>query len=168
MRQCVIAALLLVTTIPAFAWEYASTPDKMGRGDTRTAVTSSENQVSLKPPYAGAQRARLLVIDRGGKRTDVIFALEKGQILCHSYSCDVSVRFDDQPSRAWGANKPSDGSSNLIFLDMEPIFVVQAIRAKKVLIEVTLYQNGNQVFEFPVGPLEGKWIGGSEQVKKRN
>jgi len=132
-------------------WGYAKAEDKMTGGTTYHAIVLSTNTVDFDFPYQGSQNARLhLRIDpKYGK--DVIFSLEKGQILCNSYEdCTVLVRFDDEKPMKFSAAEPADHSSETVFIENYSKFVGEMMKAKTVRISANIYQQGSPVFEFDV------------------
>lgn len=136
-------------------WSYSQIADAMSKGTIYHAVVSSTNTVDFKFPYAGAQHARLnLRVDpRNGK--DVIFSIEKGQILCHSYEdCTVLVRFDDEQATNYSAVGAADNSTETIFIRNYDRFIGKTLKAKQVRISTNIYQQGAPVFEFDVSGLD--------------
>lgn len=132
-------------------WNYSSDQDKMTGNSVYGAGVSSTNTVSFDFPYAGAQHGSLDL--RSSKRTgkDVMFSIQKGQILCHSYQdCTVLVRFDDEKPVTYSAVGPADNSTEMIFLRGYDKFVGKLRKAKVVRISVNIYKQGAPVFEFDV------------------
>lgn len=123
----------------------------MGKGVIRQAFVSSSNTVNFDFPYAGAQHATLMLIlhPRAGK--DVMFSIEKGQILCHSYEdCTVLVRFDDEQATNYSAVGTADNSTETIFIRNYDRFIGKMLKAKQVRVSTNIYQQGAPVFEFDV------------------
>lgn len=141
--------------LPGSQWSYSNVANAMSKGTTYHAVVSSTNTVEFKFPYAGAQHARLnLRTDpRNGK--DVIFSIEKGQILCHSYEdCKVLVRFDNEQAINYSAVGAADNSSDVVFIRNYDRFVGKMLKAKQVRISTNIYQEGAPVFEFDVSDFD--------------
>jgi len=137
--------------IPDSQWSYSQLADEMSKGTTYTALVSSSNTVNFDFPYSGEQHAtlRLRIDPRYGK--DVIFSIEKGQILCPSYEgCSVLVRFDDGKASNYTALGTADNSTETIFINNYSKFVENMLKAKKVRISTTIFQQGAPVFEFDV------------------
>jgi hypothetical protein len=123
----------------------------MSKGTKYYAWISSSNTVNFDFPYSGEQHATLaLRIDsRDGKV--VMFKIEKGQILCHSFeTCTVLVRFDDGKSSNYTAIGAADNSTETIFIRNYNKFVENMSKAKRVRISTTIFQQGSPVFEFDV------------------
>jgi hypothetical protein len=136
---------------PGSQWLYSQVADAMSKGTTYHAAVSSKNTVEFDFPYAGAQHATLnLRVDpRYGK--EVIFSIERGQILCHSYEdCTVLVRFDDEKTTNYSAVGAADNSTETIFIRNYDRFVEKMLKAKQVRISTNIYQQSAPVFEFDV------------------
>ena len=137
--------------VPGSQWSYSQVADAMSKGTTYHATVSSTNTVEFDFPYAGAQHATLnLRVDpRYGK--DIIFRIERGQILCRSYEdCTVLVRFDDEKATNYSAVGAADNSTETIFIRNYGRFVEKMLKAKQVRISTNIYQQGAPVFEFDV------------------
>lgn len=133
-------------------WEYSHVADAMSKGSSYHAVVSSTNTVEFKFPYAGVQHARLNLRTHPRYGKDVIFGIEKGQILCHSYEdCTVLVRFDDEQATNYSAVGAASNSTETIFIRNYDRFVGKILKAKRVRISANIYQEGAPVFEFDVG-----------------
>lgn len=127
----------------------------MGRGLAKYASISSVNLVDFDFPYAGAQRARLLLRIHPKYGKDVILSIERGQFLCGIDGCNITVRFDDGKPANYSVTEPADHKTTMLFIDEYSRFVSRLKRAKKLQIEARFYQQGNHVFEFDVSGL--KW-----------
>jgi hypothetical protein len=136
-------------------WTYRVDEDPMTSRKAKYAIIESENTVTFDFPYQGPQRGTLMLRDHPTYGRDVIFSIERGQLLCQSYSdCRIRVRFDEGNPERWNAVGPADNSSTSIFLRNEARFV-QKLRASKALrLQVPVYQEGEPMFEFRVGGLD--------------
>lgn len=133
-------------------WQYVQNEDKMTGGKTYYASVTSSNSVNFAFPYSGLQNATLTLRNDPKYGNDVIFRIEKGQILCTSYDgCNVLVRFDDGKPVTYSANPPADNSSEVIFISNYTKFLGNLKKAKIVRISPTIYQEGAPVFEFDIG-----------------
>ena len=128
-------------------WKYSEYADKMGRGNVKSASTSSVNTVSFKFPYAGVQHAIFTIRSSFTNRYDIMLSIRKGQFLA---SNGVDIRFDDGELQHFSAETPSDHSSELIFISVPLRFVTNLRRANKMLIQATFFQEGTQVFKFNI------------------
>ena len=132
-------------------WMYERDSDAMTSAETVSAMVMSTNTHELGFPYSGAQHAALMLRRHPTHGTDVIFTIERGQILCRTYGdCPVRVRFDDQEPRMLRGNPPADHSSTHVFIPGYKDFVTRLGKAKRLLVEVDLYQEGAPVWEFDV------------------
>lgn len=133
-------------------WMYHVSEDPMSSRKSRFAAIESENTVEFDFPYQGSQHGTLTLRDHPSYGRDVIFSIERGQLLCRSYDdCQVRVRFDEGKAENWNAVGPSDNSTTSIFLRNEARFVQKLRAAKVVRIQVPVYQQGEPMFEFQVG-----------------
>lgn len=139
------------TSTEGLQWTYNASEEQMTGGTRKMASVTSTNTVDFGFPYAGSQNGSLtLRVDpRYGK--DVIFSIERGQILCTSYNgCTVQVRFDDEKPTSFSASSAADHSSESIFLADYGRFLAKMRKAKRVRISPDIYQNGRPVFDFNV------------------
>lgn len=135
----------------AAKWGYEATSDEMTGRTSRRAAIRSENTVNFDFPYQGAQRASLILRTHPSYGRDVIFSIEKGQLLCRSIDrCQVRIRFDEGQPQTWTARPPADHSTTTLFLQGYDRFVQQMRRSEVVRIQPEVYQEGNPVFEFQV------------------
>ncbi|MEW7850047.1 hypothetical protein AB2N08_15235 [Massilia aurea] len=131
-------------------WQYDISEDAMSGKKRYTATVRSSNTASFGFPYSGAQHGTL-TLRAQGKGKDVLFYIERGQILCPSYQgCRALVRFDDEKPIRFAANGPADHSSETIFLSDESSFLNKLKKAKRIRLAVDIYQNGAPAFEFDV------------------
>jgi hypothetical protein len=132
-------------------WSYDVSEEKMTGGKRRIASVESTNMVDFGFPYNGPQNGHLTLRTDPRHGKDVLFRIEKGQILCPSYDgCAVQVRFDDEKPSNFAASGAADHSSEVIFLNDYNRFLAKLRKAKRVRLAVNIYQQGTPVFEFDV------------------
>ena len=137
-------------------WSYSTDGDKVRGGTTYYATTTSTNSISQSFPYDSATTMDMTLRKSPAYGTDVILTISSGQMMCSSYDgCSGSVRFDDGPAQRIEFNGPADHSSEVVFVVGAKSFIAKVRKAKKVVIEKTLYQAGAPQFEFDVRGL--KW-----------
>lgn len=133
-------------------WRYRVDEDPMTSRKSRYASIESENTVDFDFPYQGSQHGTLILRDHPTYGRDVIFSIERGQLLCQSYDdCQIRVRFDEGNPERWNAVGPSDNSNTSIFIRNQARFVQKLRAAKVVRLQVPAYQQGEPMFEFQVG-----------------
>ncbi|QDZ06431.1 zinc-ribbon domain-containing protein [Sphingomonas panacisoli] len=141
---------------PNANWDYSSDVDKVRGGTTFYATTTSTNSISQSAPYDGLTTMSLMVRKSPAYGTDVLLTISSGQMMCPSYEgCSGTVRFDDGKAQRISFNGPADSSSEVVFVVGAKAFLEKLKKAKKVVIEKTLYQAGSPQFEFDVAGL--KW-----------
>lgn len=143
-----------VETVPSTRvdWTTDEYDDDMGRGRVRTAEVRSTNTISLDSPYDGEQHATLIIRKHPAYGTDVIIKIEKGQLLDSEYHSKVLVRFDDDKMLAFSSVGPDDLSSESLFLrgNVGSQFINRMKTAKRLRVQVPVYQGGMQQLEFNV------------------
>jgi hypothetical protein len=148
---------LTITPILGAQWTYARNSDPMGSGTYYVAYVTSLNTIELGYPYGGPQRATLTLLMAPDGSGDVIFEIERGQLLCESYEeCLVSVRFDDGQREYFSALGPSDGSTTRIYISNYRKFYGKLNRAKRVRLAAGIYQGGAPAFEFDISDFDPK------------
>ena len=146
--------------IPAEAeskWEYSETRDQMRDTTAKLASITSENIVDLEFPY-GEVHGELWIRKRPEDGLNVAFQVDKGQVLCHSFSDDdyISIKFDDGPIHRFRCAGTSDGSSETAFLLDESRMLAGLKRAKRTVVEAEFFQQGRQQFVFETAGLSWK------------
>lgn len=132
-------------------WHYLQKEDPMDGTKTFSASNKSLNEVNLGSPYSGGQNGRIVLRESAKNSKDIMFTIEKGQILCNSYDhCSVLVRFDDEKPMTFSGIGPADHSSTVVFLQGYKRFLDKLAKAKIVRISVNIYHEGSPVFEFDV------------------
>lgn len=135
------------------SWSYDTQTDEMRGTTSYLASISSENEVSVGPPYDD-DNARLTIRKRPEDGLSVIVRAP-GQFLCNSYSGGhVSVKFDGGPIERYSCSEPSDSSTGVIFVNSEQKFVTKLKAAKRVIIEAEFFQAGAHQMIFNVGGLD--------------
>lgn len=132
-------------------WVYTRDEDPMTGKSTLKAVVISSNTHSFDFPYSGPQHARLMIRRHPQYGNDVIFSIERGQLMCPSYDgCGVKVRFGDAPPRTYNAKGPADSSTETVFLVGYDGFLRRMRAVDKVRIQANIYQQGAPAWEFDV------------------
>lgn len=149
MKKLGIALLAAACSMAhAVGWNYDSSTDKMTGKKSASAQTVSDNSLSFGFPYQGVNRGNLIVRQHPQYGLDVLITIDKGQMLCSSYDCKVSIKFDDAPPVKFSGSGLADHSSQTIFIEGAAKFIASAKKAKKILVQFNAYQNGAPVLEF--------------------
>jgi hypothetical protein len=127
----------------------------MSNGRVHHAVTRSTNFVEFDFPYRGPQRGTLVLRTHPKNGKDVIFSIERGQLLTRSYEDSTAlVRFDDSEPVSFKVVGAEDHSSTSAFFRDYQGFVSKLLKAKRVRISLPVYQEGSPVFEFDVSSFD--------------
>jgi hypothetical protein len=147
-------------------WEYKSEADKMTSKVSARATLRSDNSLDLGFPYSGHNAGRITVRQHPRYGLDVIIDVDKGQILCHTFNgCPILVRFDQKPPRTFSGTEPADNNSTVAFIRDAKGFIAEATRAKRILVQVQMFQSGAQTLEF-TAPTPLAWPPGSSAAHK--
>lgn len=148
-------AMAMACGASSAAWEYKSDSDKMTGKKSVEAQVTSDNQLSFGFPYTGQNYGFLTIRQHPQYGLDVLVSITKGQMLCSTYDCTVTVKFDDGKPVTYSGSGPADHSSTTIFLNNTSRFIAGAKKAKKILVQFNAFRNGSPVLEFTTPqPLE--------------
>lgn len=151
MKSFIAYLIGIFFTLNAFGaeWAYGTSTDAMSGKTIHSSGIESTNSMSLGFPYKGANHGRLAVFQRETGEPSVLFAIEKGQLICASYTgCSVNVRFDESQPIRFDASETADHDSRYLFIKNGRRFTASASKAKRILVEVLVYQAGAQILEF--------------------
>jgi len=138
-------------------WSYSTDTVGIDKEQMSWISTKSANSLNLKFPYNGSNHGTL-TIRKSKTGTELLFEITKGQVLCDLYACRGKIKFDSSPSISFSGRKPSDGTSNLIFLDNSNVLIQQIKSSKLISMQVEMFREGYQVLEFNVDGLNLKSI----------
>lgn len=131
-------------------WSYSVSNDSMSGKVEKSASLTSSNSLHLDFPYNGQNYGRLTVRNHPQYGLDVIVSVTKGQILCEVYTCHLKIRFDDGSLEKFTMAPAADHSSTVVFAKY-PNWAIKHLRnARNILIQLPMYQSGNQVLRFEV------------------
>ncbi|MBK6999039.1 MAG: hypothetical protein IPH35_03365 [Rhodoferax sp.] len=151
MKRYIAVFLFLFVTSASFAssWSYSKEVDEMADKLITYARLGSDNSLNLPFPYSGTNHGELMVRKHPKYGISVIVSIDKGQLLCPSYTgCSVQVRFGDAPPVSFQASPPADGRSDHVFLQGQQRFIAQAKKVRKIMVQMNIYQAGAPVLEF--------------------
>lgn len=145
----ILTAVLLACSAVSADWQYTEDTDAMTSKRSIQASLESNNSLNLGFPYGGKNNGYLHVRQHPKYGLDVILNVDKGQILCNNYQgCDIMVRFDDKPPMRFAGTEPADNSSDTVFVQGAKRFIAEASKARRILVQVTMYKNGAPTLEF--------------------
>ena len=122
---------------------------------TKLAELRSTNRAQLDFPYRGGSTLELnLRQGDSGDKPEVFFWLDRGQIPCHS-DCSLFSKFDGDEVKEWEGTGPASHRGDTIFVNNSHEFLGRLRTAKKLTIEVLIFNQGKFQYTFNVGGL--KW-----------
>ena len=122
-------------------------------------TTKSINSLDLDFPYNGKNFGEITIRYSEKYQLEIIFRVDKGQIQCGIGNCEGRIKFDDSPSIEFKGNPPSDRSNKVIFIKNQDSLLKLIQSSTKVLIEIPMYQGGDQILEFNVSGLNIDMLG---------
>lgn len=139
---------------PSSAWHYQTDTDKMTSKQRFYAQVDATNKLQFEFPYSGGSTGSIIVRNTNGKRNEITIYIDKGQFQSGE-DHGVNVKFDTGSPIAFKSSEPSDGSTDLIFLEPAKTFVSHLKKAKKVIVQADFFEGGTKEMEFDVEGL--KW-----------
>ncbi|MFD0795316.1 hypothetical protein ACFQZX_16965 [Mucilaginibacter litoreus] len=136
-------------------WSYTEEEDKMTSKKKYFATIDANDLLQFDFPYDGGVTATLVVRHQGGEN-EVILQVSKGQFMTGVDGTTVKIRIDDSPAATYSASGPSDGSSEILFINNANKLIKKMKTAKKVLIQAEFYDSGNKIMEFDVDGFQWK------------
>ena len=117
-------------------------------------TTKSINSLNLDFPYNGKNHGEIILRNSKKYEIEILFSIDKGQILCDVSVCRGKIKFDSSPSIKFIGGKSVDRRSDIIILQKDEHLIELLKSSKKVLIEIPLYREGNQILEFNIEGLD--------------
>lgn len=140
--------ILICLSLVAFSinaqWKYSTKKDEMSDEKIYEASLRCNNIRYFDFPYHGGSRLFLYIRNHPRWGTDVYIWLSNGQLL----DKNIVVRFDNSSAETYYTNEPADYSSDTLFISDEKEFIEKAKKAKRIKIQVPIYNEGNVVFTF--------------------
>lgn len=130
------------------SWTYGDFKDDMTDKVSKWASLKSPDQVHFDFPYNGGSTLELTYRKRSDGREDAFFQISKGQILCSSYSCPVSLRIGDGPVQTFKGSSAAAGKSDVVFLGNLKELRAALTSGTPFKVQIEFFQKGNVAFGF--------------------
>lgn len=130
-------------------WTYEEDIDEMTSKKMYFAYNISPVMLTFKFPYEGGSTFKL-ALRNSDNENHVLLICSKGQFM-PSYGTGetMRVKFDDNQPFKINYTMPTDGSTNIVFLDVANTqFLSMLKRSEKLIIEATFYDEGNRQIRF--------------------
>lgn len=135
-------------------WTYSQFKNELDDSVTRVACTTSTNQIRQDFPYHNTNADLCVRRPIKGQYEFFVRLNANGQILCGIQSCEIPMRLDASKAEHVVGEPPTDHSSNFLFLNNGPRFYAQLKKSKRMILELTIYQQGDQQLFFDTGNLD--------------
>lgn len=129
-------------------WSYSDDVDKMTSKKRYFASVDANELINFPAPYDGGSTATLTIRNMG-EGNEATLSVSKGQFNTSSVDGgSIKVRFDDAQPITFTTSEPSDGSSELAFIELPNKLIKKLKTAKKIIIQAEFYDSGFQTMEF--------------------
>jgi len=128
-------------------WSYNSDTDQLRGKTIYFASADSQNSVDFDFPYSGGSTLSMTVRKHPKYGNDVYFRISKGQFVCGIDSCQGTINYGDG-AQSISLTEPEDHSSDTLFASNGSSVIEHLKKAKRVIIELPFYQEGNRQFTF--------------------
>lgn len=135
-------------------WDYSTSFDEMTEKTMYFATATSINSHEFEFPYNGGAFLYLIVRNMNGKN-EVLVQISKGQIHGSLNNEVIRFKFDDGKPESYYFSSADDGSSDIAFIAQSSKLISKIRNAKKVKVDVPVFQEGRPVFDFNIEGL--KW-----------
>lgn len=139
---------------PTSSWTYEADSSDISGDPSYYAAVQSSNTFMLDFPYEGAQHGTLMLRKHARHGKDVLVSIREGQILCSTYDCGVTVRIDDEKPFKVVGTEPANNDSTTIFLPIYTRLMKRMPGAKRLRVELRLYQAPPQTLDFNIEGFE--------------
>lgn len=129
-------------------WKYQEDTIGIDAIPVKLLTLKSEESIDLDFPYQGENYGHITVRKIKGKRTEVIFTVDKGQFNSSYLGTKIKVKFDDKQPTTFTGIPPSDHSIGIAFIQESAGFINLLQASRKLKIGVEFFQQGEQYFNF--------------------
>jgi hypothetical protein len=141
------AALNEATPESTSGWSYNTDTDQLRGKTVYFASAESANSVDFDFPYNGGSTLSMTVRRHPKYGEDVYFRISKGQFTCGIETCEGTINYGDGP-QSISLGEPDDHSSDTLFATNGSSVIEHLKKAKRVIVELPFYQEGNRQFTF--------------------
>jgi len=133
---------------PETKWEYSEEIDKMEGTTSYFAELPSTNKINFKFPYKGGSTLSINLRNKG-TGNEVYLYLDKGQIMPSLMGeKSMKFKFDDESTVTYSYTTASGAANNYVFINKQKEVINKLLKSKKVMIEIEIFNEGLNVFEY--------------------
>lgn len=133
---------------PKTKWQFSEEIDKMEGTTTYFAELPSTNKINFKFPYKGGSTLSINLRNKGAGN-EVFLYLDKGQIMPSLMGeKSMKFKFDDENTIMYSYTTATGASNNYVFMAKEKEIINKLMKSKKVMIELEIFNEGMNVFEY--------------------
>lgn len=135
-------------------WRYSEHTDDLEGFTWRTATLRSTNTVDFDFPYNGGSHGLIIVREHQRHGDAIMFRVSKGQILCGSRDCGVTIKAGDREPQRISASTATDGSSDMLFLHNFGPILSHLKPGEELRMQVEFYREASRTFVFDAAGLQ--------------
>ncbi|WP_020605007.1 hypothetical protein [Spirosoma spitsbergense] len=136
-----------VVSTRSVGWQYQKTINEE-RETIHKASLDSPTLLQFGFPYTGGSTAALTIRQRQQQPATVYLQVSNGQFNRSFQGGRVRIRFDGKPAVTYTYSAAENGSATIIFFDEAGELIRQLKAAKRMVIDVAFYGQGNRQIEF--------------------
>lgn len=136
-------------------WNYSTSKDELDGSASYIAEVISTNTVHFRFPYQGGSKARVTILKKENSPLFIAISISKGQFSFRDGEI-MRVKFDNDPVGGVVVSPSNNGNFNIIGVSgLDADLLIAGIkRSKKMKLELSFYEYGNETFDFNVGDLQ--------------
>jgi len=137
-------------------WRYSDEVDTMRKRSTKTAETTSLEELEFPFPYNKKPNyATLGLISKADGSKFAYLSIDHGQFLCHTYDCPVNMQVDGQPVKRLTGSAEGSGRADTIILPYGPTLALLK-KGQVLTVEANFFQQGSRQMLFKIEALDWK------------
>ncbi|MDR1671535.1 MAG: hypothetical protein LBR57_03350 [Alistipes sp.] len=138
---------------PKSSWKYESQINEMDDSATYHARVKADETLEFDFPYNGGTDVYIALWHQSGKNIATL-RISKGQFMGSLLDGKITVRFDSSPAQTYHYSDPTDGSTEIIFIDDADKFIENLKSAKRTTVQCTFFNEGTRTIHFNTDQLE--------------
>ena len=128
-------------------WQYEKAVNQEGETIYKASL-GSPTLLQFGFPYTGGSTTTLTIRQRKQQPATVYLQVSNGQFNRSFQGGRVRIRFDGKPAVTYTYSAAENGSASVIFFDEAGKLIRQLKTAKRMVVDLTFYGQGNRQIEF--------------------
>ena len=132
----------------AGSWVYSADTDQLTSKPIYIAQIQANDPLELASPYDQGENDAFLGVRKKAGKMDAWIFIQQGQFMPEVYGENIKIRFDDDQPETFSCSGSADDDSRYLFFDSPQRLIAKLKKAKKVIVQALIYDNGNQQMVF--------------------